>query len=86
MYRSESPMFHVRFLFVIVAIVAVSFSALAADDAPALFRQAQDLVRREQYAAAVPLLEKCVAADPGNSKFHQWLGRALDCRRPRMGS
>src|SRR6476646_6857225 len=85
MYRSESPMFHVRFLFVVVAIVAVSFSALAADDAPALLRQAQDLVRREQYAAAVPLLEKCVAADPGNSKCHQWLGRALGLQAAQNG-
>ena len=85
MYRSESPMFHVRFLFVLLAIVAISFSALAADDAPALFRQAQDFVRREQYAAAVPLLEKCVAVEPGNSKFHQWLGRALGLQAAQNG-
>lgn len=84
MYRSESPMFHLRFLFV-VAIVTVSFRTLAADETPAIFRQAQDLVRREQYAAAVPLLEKCVAAEPGNSKFHQWLGRALGLQGAQNG-
>ena len=85
MYRPESPMFHVRFRFVIVAIVAVSFGTLAADDAQALFRQAQDLIRREQYAAAVPVLEKCVAAEPANSKFHQWLGRALGLQAAQNG-
>ena len=85
MYRFESPMFHLRFLFVVIAIVAFSFSTRAADDAQALFRQAQDLVRREQYAAAVPLLEKCVTADPGNSKFHQWLGRALGLQAAQNG-
>jgi tetratricopeptide (TPR) repeat protein len=86
MYRSESTMFHARFLFVIVATFAVSCCiTLAADDAPALFRQAQELVRREQYAAAVPLLEKCVAAESGNSKFHQWLGRALGLQAAQNG-
>ena len=85
MYRSESPMFHLRFLFVVAAIVTVSLSTLAADDAQALFRQAQDLVRREQYSSAVPLLEKSVAADPGNSKFHQWLGRALGLQAAQNG-
>jgi Tetratricopeptide repeat. len=58
---------------------------LAADDAQAVFLQAQDFVRREQYATAVPLLEKCVAADPGNSKFHQWLGRALGLQAAQNG-
>jgi tetratricopeptide (TPR) repeat protein len=85
MYRPESPMFHVRFLLLVVAIVAVSFRTLAADDAQALFRQGQDLVRLEQYAAGVPLLEKCVAAEPGNSKFHQWLGRALGLQAAQNG-
>ena len=78
-------MFHVRCLFIIVATVAISFRVLAADDAQAIFRQAQDFVRREQYAPAVPLLEKCVAADPGNSKFHQWLGRALGLQAAQNG-
>jgi tetratricopeptide (TPR) repeat protein len=59
--------------------------AVAAEDMRTVFRQAQDLVRREQYAAAVPLLEKCVAAGQGNSRFHQWLGRALGLQAAENG-
>ncbi len=73
-------MFRIPFLFLGVALFV---SAAAAEDMRAVFRQAQDLVRREQYAAAVPLLEKCVAAEQGNSKFHQWLGRALGLQAAR---
>ena len=50
---------------------------LAAEDVSALFTQAQELMRRQRFAGAVPLLERCVAAQPSSSKFHQWLGRAL---------
>lgn len=69
----------------VIALAALFASAVIAEDVRALFRQAQDLVRREQYAAAVPLLEKCVAAEQGNSKFHQWLGRALGLQAAQNG-
>jgi tetratricopeptide (TPR) repeat protein len=68
-----------------LALVGVFASAVLADDVRAVFRQAQDLVRREQYGAAVPLLEKCVAAEQANSKFHQWLGRALGLQAAQNG-
>src|SRR5438874_9658637 len=42
-------------------------------------------MQREQFAAAVPLLEKCVATEPRNSKFHQWLGRAFGLQAARNG-
>lgn len=71
----------VRFGVLIIAAV----TSIAAEDAPALYRQAQDLMRREQFAAAIPLLEKCVATEPGNSKFHQWLGRALGLQAAQNG-
>jgi tetratricopeptide (TPR) repeat protein len=58
---------------------------LVAEDASALFRQAQELMRRQEFGAAVPLLEKCVAADQNNSKFHQWLGRALGLQAAQNG-
>ena len=67
---------------------AISLAAaplLAAEDAPALYRQAQELVRREQFAAAITLLEKCVATEPANSKYHQWLGRALGLQAAQDG-
>lgn len=75
-------MFRIRFLLIGVPLFV---SALAAEDMRTVFRQAQDLVRREQYAAAVPLLEKCIAAEQGNSKFHQWLGRALGLQAAQNG-
>ena len=65
--------------------VAVVLSPGGAEDLSGLYRQAQDLMRREQFAAAIPLLEKCVAAEPRNSKFHQWLGRALGLQAAQNG-
>src|SRR3954467_9043207 len=73
-----------RFLLLAAAFDIVLRSATG-DDNRDVFRKAQDLVRREQFAAAVPLLEKCVAAEPGNSKFHQWLGRALGLQAAQNG-
>jgi tetratricopeptide (TPR) repeat protein len=72
-------------LLLVAAVCAISVGRLAAEEIRDVFRKAQDLVRREQFAAAVPLLEKCVAAEPGNSKFHQWLGRALGLQAAQNG-
>src|SRR5437763_7918273 len=58
---------------------------VAAADVSGLFQQARELMQREQFAAAVPLLEKCVAAEPRNSKFQQWLGRAFGLQAARNG-
>lgn len=58
---------------------------ISAEDSASLYRQAQELMRRQQFAAAVPLLEKCVAAEQGNSKFHQWLGRAVGLEAAQNG-
>jgi tetratricopeptide (TPR) repeat protein len=72
-------------------VLLVIFAALltvrpaSAEDSSSLFREAQELIRRQQFAAAVPLFEKCVAAEPGNSKFHQWLGRALGLHAAEKG-
>jgi tetratricopeptide (TPR) repeat protein len=73
-----------RRLLVAAAFVIISSGAIA-EDVRDVFRKAQEMVRREQFAAAVPLLEKCVAAEPGNSKFHQWLGRALGLQAAQNG-
>jgi tetratricopeptide (TPR) repeat protein len=74
-----------RTLLLILTVIAIFASRVSAEEIRAVFRQAQELVRREQFAAAVPLLEKCVAAEPGNSKFHQWLGRALGLQAAQNG-
>src|SRR4051794_36686613 len=77
---------HLRRRFLLLAAAfAIVLSNATADDIREVFRRAQELVRREQYAAAMPLLEKCVAAEPGNSKFHQWLGRALGLQAAQNG-
>lgn len=77
---------HLQCRWLVVAVAfAISLERVAAEDIPDVFRKAQDLVRREQFAAAVPLLEKCIAAEPGNSKFHQWLGRALGLQAAQNG-
>lgn len=73
-----------RFLLVAAAFAFVARSATA-DDVRAVFRKAQEMVRREQFGAAVPLLEKCVAAEPDNSRFHQWLARALGLQAAQNG-
>jgi tetratricopeptide (TPR) repeat protein len=75
-----------RLWFLILGAICVATVRLVtAEDTSALYRQAQELMRREQFAAAIPLLEKCVATEPGNSKFHQWLGRALGLEAARNG-
>lgn len=71
-------MFSTRSFLLLAIFVALSAaSPINAEDTSTLFHEAQELMRRQQFAGAIPLLEKCVAAEPGNSKFHQWLGRAL---------
>jgi tetratricopeptide (TPR) repeat protein len=69
----------------VAAAIAISVARVSAEDSRDLFRKAQELMRQEQFGAAVPLLEKCVAAEPGNSRFHQWLGRALGLEAARNG-
>ena len=68
-------------------LLAIFFAVrpISAEDTASLYRQAQELMRRQQFAAAVPLLEKCVAAEQGNSKFHQWLGRAVGLEAAQNG-
>lgn len=68
----------------IATVLAIGGNVIA-EDLRDVFRKAQELVRREQFGAAVPLLEKCIAAEPGNSKFHQWLGRALGLQAAQAG-
>src|SRR5688572_7025615 len=73
--------------FILLVIFAAVFAArlLHAEETSTIFGQAQELMRRQQFAAAVPLLEKCVVAEPGSSRFHQWLGRALGLQAAQKG-
>ena len=74
-----------RFLAFVAFAFAFVLKPIAAEDVTPLYSQAQELVRRQQYDAAVPFLEKCVAAQPSSSKFHQWLGRALGLQAAQNG-
>jgi tetratricopeptide (TPR) repeat protein len=81
----SATIFRPALLLIWAAIGLAVIPFVAAEDVSALYRQAQDLMRREQFAAAIPLLEKCVATEPGSSKFHQWLGRALGLQAAQNG-
>ena len=74
-----------NFIAATIAACALQAGTLFADEAATLYKQAQELMRRQQFAAAVPFLEKCVAAEPGNSRFHQWLGRSLGLQAAQNG-
>lgn len=80
-------MYSVRpFILCLALVLALSsIGRVNAEDTARLFGQAQELMRRQQFAAAVPLLEKCIAAEPGRSKLHQWLGRALGLQAAQKG-
>jgi tetratricopeptide (TPR) repeat protein len=79
-------MFPARSLILLVLLATFcAVRPISAEDTASLYRQAQELMRRQQFAAAVPLLEKCVAAEQGNSKFHQWLGRAVGLEAAQNG-
>ena len=73
------------FILFALFITLFSIGTVNAEDTARLFGQAQELMRRQQFAAAVPLLEKCLAAEPGSSKLHQWLGRALGLQAAQKG-
>ena len=68
-----------------LAIISACTSAAAAGDADALHLQARELLRRNQVAAAVPLFERCVVAEPRSSKHRQWLGRARGLQTAQKG-
>jgi tetratricopeptide (TPR) repeat protein len=74
-----------NFLGIAAVLFVLGAPLVDAEDTSALYRQAQELMRRQDFGPAVPLLEKCVAAEPANSKFHQWLGRALGLQAAQNG-
>ncbi len=73
-----------RSLILSVALAAFSAAAVA-DETEGAFGQARELVRRGQFPAAIALLEKCVAAQPGSSSYHHWLGRAIGLQAAQSG-
>lgn len=49
------------------------------------FQRGCELFRREDYAGAAAAFQQCIAAKPNESKYHQWLGRALGLQAQRGG-
>jgi len=68
-----------------LALTVVGVSVADAQNAAALHLQARELLRRNDVAAALPLLEKCVAAEPANARHRQWLGRARGLQTAQKG-
>jgi tetratricopeptide (TPR) repeat protein len=68
-----------------MALAIASVSVAAAQNADALHLQARELLRRNDLAAALPLFERCVAAEPADSRHRQWLGRARGLQTARKG-
>jgi len=63
-------------LFVLLSS-GLSISAQTGDDLAAIKKTVGDLMKQNRYTEALPLLEKLVAAEPGNSEIQFYLGFAL---------
>lgn len=68
--------------FLAALLLAAPFAARAQD---ANFQRGCELFQKEDFAAAAAAFEKCAAASPANSKYQQWLGRALGLQAQRAG-
>jgi Flp pilus assembly protein TadD len=67
---------------VLIALAGVAPVRAAGTDTPTVVEesplaQAKKLVDAKDYGAAVPLLRKIVAAEPGNANAFNWLGYSL---------
>lgn len=70
----------------IVALVAVSIAAhLFAQEAANSFSRGREQFRSRDFGEAVASFERATVADPANSKYHQWLGRALGLQAQQKG-
>jgi tetratricopeptide (TPR) repeat protein len=70
---------HLMFLICCLAIVWQPAGAYAqgGDDVRDLTQKTNELVRKQQYTEALPLLERLAAAEPENPQTHFYLGFAL---------
>jgi tetratricopeptide (TPR) repeat protein len=69
-----------RFAVLLLCLSAVWYSpanAQTADEIAAMKEQAAALINQTRYTEALPLLEKLVAAEPGNARMQYDLGSAL---------
>lgn len=71
-YVRALPMF-----LVLCSITLPAHIAAQSNDAAQMKQQIDQLVQQQKYAQAVPLLEKMVVIESGNSKMHYYLGFAL---------
>lgn len=59
----------------IILFIFLSFSCQAAETEQ-LFESGLQAIEKDDYGLAVTILEKAVKAEPGQSEYHRWLGRA----------
>ena len=70
----------------VATVSALALSpALFGQDAAFSFSQGREQFRLRDFAGAVTNFERAVAADPKNSKYHQWLGRAVGFQAGQKG-
>lgn len=70
----------------IVALASACFVAqLFANEAADAFANGREQFRSKDFAAAVVSFERAATAEPANSKYHQWLGRALGLQAQQKG-
>ncbi len=68
------------------ALLAIAFNhAVSGQDAASSFSQGREQFRQRDFAGAAASFERAAAADPKNSKYHQWLGRALGFQAGQKG-
>ena len=87
MNRSGRPPFVVRAgRWWVATVFALALSpALLGQDVAVSFSQGREQFRLRDFSGAVTNFERAVAADPKNSKYHQWLGRALGFQAGQRG-
>jgi tetratricopeptide (TPR) repeat protein len=68
----------------LIFAIALGASGQAPDAADA-FARGREQFRTKDFAGAAATFERLVIADPKNSKYHQWFGRALGLQAQQKG-
>ena len=71
----------------LLCLLAANFvvTASAVGDSSDAFARGREQFRTRDFAAAATTFERLVTTDPKNSKYHQWLGRALGLQAQQKG-
>jgi len=70
---------------VLVSLILALVAPAQSPDAPDAFARGREQFRTKDFAGAAATFERLVNANPTNSKYHQWLGRALGLQAQQKG-